>query len=185
MNDATHKRLFIGVPIDDLCQQQIDAVLAPLRINRHLRWTAAHNRHMTLAFLGETADNALQNLLQHFTDAYAHEHATPFELTALTRFPEAQGAILAAVNTPSPALLKLYQATKTLLTQCQVVFEERDYHPHITLARIRSPRQLHARFDQRIALQLQIDHICLYQSVVTQHGREYQVLAQATLAKNS
>jgi len=185
MNNTIHKRLFIGVPMDEHCQQQINAAVLLLRDDKNIRWIAAHNRHLTLTFLGATRDADLLALQKSFAETYTTVIPFDFVLTQLTRFPDVRGHIFAAVNEVSPELLQLYQRTRSLLDRCHIPFEEREYRPHITLGRIRSQRQLHVHFDQRIAFTLHIDRVCLYESVATQDSREYQVLAQIPLAKNN
>lgn len=182
MNNTPHKRLFIGIPVDAVCQQQLDAVLAPWLSRDDIRWTAAHNRHLTLAFLGATADAGLQTLRKYFTDAYTSVHPFRFELNLLARFPDTRGNILAAINSPSAELLQLYQCTRTLLDHCCISFEEREYRPHITVGRIRHPRQQEREFHQAIHIPLHVNRVVLYESVASAEGRQYVALQETVLA---
>lgn len=178
MDDQANHRLFIGVPIDEHCQLQIDHALAPLRTRDDIHWTPKHRRHLTLAFLGETPAIRLASLRQQFTSSFSNQTVFKFTFQQLIRFPDARGRIIAAVNKPSPELLQLYKLTRDLLDSCSIPFEEREYRPHITLGRIRNAKQQDIDLQRLISLQLVIDRVNLYESVVANSGRLYRVLQQ-------
>lgn len=174
------KRLFIGVPLDQTCQGNIDNFLQDIRHQRDdIHWAAGHNRHLTLAFLGETPAEHLSTLQGEFAEAYGEQAAFTFSLTQLSRFPDPQGRIIAVVGAPSDELMLLYEKTRLLLQRCAISFSEREYRPHITLGRIRHARQVKEVFQQPLALMLQVDRVNLYESISTDEGRLYRVLAQA------
>lgn len=168
-------RLFIGIPIDDDCQQQLDTLLLPLQAQwPGLRWQSRDNRHLTLAFLGEVGEEHAQRLLQA-----APLPVVPFELalTAITRFPGAQGRILAATGAATQPLLALHRQLEQWLADCSVTYADqgRPLLPHVTLAR------LPAAFDGtlpllRMVLALQVTWVHLYVSEQVDGRRVYRVL---------
>lgn len=169
------QRLFIGIPMDDACQQQLDALLLPLQqALPGLRWQRRSNRHLTLAFLGEVAAQDAHCLLQ----ALPREIA-PFalSLTALERFPDERGRIFAATADASPALLALHQQVKAVLLQCGITDAEcgRPLRPHITLARL--PAAFHESLSpQAVDVPLQVSCVHLYVSEVVDGRRVYRAL---------
>lgn len=172
---AATQRLFIGIPVDEACQQQLDALLLPWQAPLvGLRWQRRSNRHLTLAFLGEVGASAAQQLLQALPRDVA-----PFSLrvTALARFPDAHGRIFAATADASAPLLALKQQVDAVLAQCGIPCAEqgRLLRPHITLAR------LPASFRQPVPMQavdvlLQVSRIHLYVSEVANGQRVYRAL---------
>lgn len=172
---AATQRLFIGIPVDDDCQQQLDALLLPLQEPlAGLRWQLHSNRHLTLAFLGEVSAQDAQCLLQ----ALPHE-VVPFTLwmTALARFPDVRGKIFAATAEASPLLLALHQQVETVLVQCGITYAEqgRPLRPHITLARV--PASFRTVLPQQtVALPLQVSRVHLYASEVIDGQRVYRML---------
>ena len=172
------KRLFIGIPLDRVCQQHLDESLAILRENRDVRWVSSGNRHLTLAFLGNTTIEVLHQLQKHFANAYPDNNPFIYPLTQMVRFPDAQGHIVAAVNAPSEALMALHQQTLELVSSCGLPVEGRPYRPHVTLGRIQHPRKFLQEIDMKLSLELAVGKVCLYESVPTEQGRLYKVLSE-------
>lgn len=172
---AMANRLFIAIPIDPVCQQQLDALLLPLQAPlASLRWQTRRNRHLTLAFLGQLPAAQAECVLQAMPLAVA-----PFELvlTALERFPTANGRIFAATAPASPPLLALQQQVAAVLAQCGIRCEDKGqpFLPHVTLARLPAACRAEVpRLPVRVPLQVQGAH--LYVSEQVDGQRVYRVL---------
>lgn len=177
MEEHSHKHLFIGIPVDDACQQQIDAVLQTLQKNRSdIRWVAPANRHLTLAFLGDTSAEDSETLLKNFADAYQGTTAFKFSLDTLGRFPNARGRILAASNKPSVALSILQKKTLSLLKRCDIAVEALEFRPHISLGKIQNAKHVSEDFQEPLTLQLHVNCVNLYESTPKDEGRLYNVI---------
>lgn len=135
-------RLFLAIPIDENCQQQMDAQVAARQTRDDaLRWTARSNRHLTLVFLGDVTAPQQQQLL---ANGHHLPRPVPFEIVfdVWQRFPDARGNVLALTPSVENApLMALQQEVARWVESCGVVNPEknRPFRPHITLARIRSP----------------------------------------------
>jgi 2'-5' RNA ligase len=107
--------------------------------------------------------------------------ATPFQIriTGFDTFPRA-GALFAEVD-PSPRLLHLQAQVAERMAGCGFVPESRPYHPHITLARLRSPLRINRSQFVRISgvrHSFRMEAVNLYRSRQTADGSSYDILAQ-------
>lgn len=179
MDESGHKHLFIGIAVDEHCQQQIDRALQTLQQTRDdIRWVTAQNRHLTLAYLGDSSAEKTQTLLQHLDTAYQDIQPFTFSINVLCRFPDPRGRIVAATNAPSVALSSLQKKTLALLQRCDITVETMPFRPHITLGKIQNARHVHEDFRQPLDLSLAVRAVNLYESAPQGEGRVYAVLAQ-------
>lgn len=181
MNEAGFRRLFIGIPLDAACQRQVDDCLQGMKADKDMRWISYRNRHLTLAFLGDTTPAHFHDLQLQFPHAWYGNTVFSFMLNRLARFPDERGHILAAVNEPSEPLLQLHGQALQLVKQCGLAGEGRPFRPYITLGRMRHPGHLSQAFSQPVALQLRVERLCLYESLPTADGRLYKVLSEMVL----
>jgi 2'-5' RNA ligase len=180
MDEQNHKHLFIGIPVDDHCQQQINATLQSLQQSRKdIRWVTPANRHLTLAFLGDISAEDSATLQKNFADAYQGTSVFNFSLDTLGRFPSTRGRILAATNKPSVALSILHNKTLALLRRCNITVEPLEFRPHISLGKIQHAKHVSEDFQQTTALLLKVHCVNLYESRPQDEGRLYNVLQQA------
>ncbi len=168
-------RAFIGIALPGDLNQQLDLDCCDLRQQPNvrkadLRWLQPHNRHMTLAFLGdierEIAEEKWQLLEHHLTNS-----AITINLDQIDHFPDKRSRIIAITSPTNAELTKL---RKELLKLFQLD-GGKPLRPHITLARIPKNRQLPfppISCDRR----LPIDAIHLYKSTLSPCGSEYEIL---------
>lgn len=168
-------RLFVAIALPEPVQQQ----LAQLR--RELagaRWVRPEQLHLTLAFLGEVAEERLEQL----TAALGSIRYQPFALQfdRLGCFPNQRHPRVVWIGLqPNPELQRLAQAVQAAVTACGISLEERPFHPHITLARLKQadPRQLAALLTQQPALpEVAVATFLLFQSRLSVQGAEHRVL---------
>lgn len=176
------QRVFLAVPVARRLQKEINGILAPVRSStRDIRWVAEQNRHLTLAFLGDQPDSVVDALAASMDDAYRRTSRFHAGFSALTRFPDARGNILALVGRADDGLSLLYQLTCELLEQYGLAPEYKIFRPHITVGRIIRPRQVKTRFYEPVNIRLHVDRVTLYQSTLTPAGSVYRVLKETVL----
>lgn len=176
------QRVFIGIPVDDKSQRQINELLEPVRkLRQDIRWEPESNRHLTLAFIGNRPGTEVDNLLQSFSEAYQQENHFNYRLSTLTRFPNPTGRIIALVEDPTGPLDRLFQITTTLLQRNNIELDLKEFRPHITLARIRKAKRVKTNFDQQTDIKLNINKIAFYQSMPGESGSIYTVLKETRL----
>lgn len=175
-------RVFIGIPVDNLAQQQINELLKPIiKSVKGVRWVPEHNWHLTLAFLGNRTDRVIENLVQSMDQAYQHETVFQTGLSSLRRFPEPTGHIIALEFDDDTRLDHLFQVTQAFLVENGLCFNRQQFLPHITLGRIRKALPLNSIPSQQTNIHLQIDRITCFQSTLTQTGSIYLALKETGL----
>ena len=186
-------RAFIAVSIPDDVRDRITAVTGRLRGAGDVRWTPPENFHLTLKFLGNVAPERLEKL-----SAELHEKAkicSSFlvECRGLGAFPrlERPQVIWLGIGEGAPELCALATAVEEAGAAVGFQREQRRFHPHLTLGRVRSPKGL-----ADLAKQLQagastietlgrweVREIQLVRSRLTPQGSIYSVLQHIALAE--
>jgi 2'-5' RNA ligase len=140
-------RLFIAIGATEM-NFDPKKELKKLRMNLNrkeleYRWVPQENYHITLNFLGEMADEQI-DVLKKMLDEVSHHHAFfHLKLHGLGVFPSVkEGRVVWMGVQNSLALRALQEDCETRLLDLGFQIEVRPYVPHLTLARLRSPRQL-------------------------------------------
>ena len=191
-------RLFIAALISEEVREALVQARAALQRavpDRALRWVAPENYHITLLFLGEQPEERVPHIVQAM--AAARRGVPPLEVSVrgLGVFP----------NWNRPQVLWAgAQRGAAELTQIATALEKsllptpsgKPFHPHITLARLKTPchdadglkkrlfdatqRLLPADFGA-----FELRAISLMHSTLTPDGAIYTELAQVELTENS
>jgi 2'-5' RNA ligase len=135
-------RLFVALevpepPRRDL-RRRVDAVRDRLP---GARWVDLDAVHLTLLFLGETAEADVPALAAGLRQAFAHCPPLDLRLGSGGTFPPGRPARVAWVGVEAPEALQTLQEEITRAAVETLGFEpeERAYHPHVTLARCPAP----------------------------------------------
>ncbi|MBN1196426.1 MAG: RNA 2',3'-cyclic phosphodiesterase [Candidatus Aminicenantes bacterium] len=181
-------RVFIGIKPEGEFLNRLEAAVAPLRREFHsLKWVPSRNRHLTLRFLGEITDKVL-NALCGRLDAFPPRLA-PFsiQIDRLGAFSGRSGlrVVWAGIQI-CPPLEKLRHWLEKQLSNAGLAAEDRPFHAHITLARIRNPlaattlqQKLHqARLPE---LTFRVASVNVFQSHLSAHGPCYSILKEVSL----
>ncbi|WP_237068272.1 RNA 2',3'-cyclic phosphodiesterase [Microbulbifer guangxiensis] len=178
-------RLFIGVRPTADTQVFLDGLVNHCRqqlgqsAERAIRWTSHANRHLTLAFLGETPAELLPALEAGIVDIADRARACEARVVSLQPFPRNRSRLLAAELLPNPELDTLHRLCRELMIQLGLEPESATYRPHFTLGRNRRgfSRLPPLELDRIVTL----DNIVLYQSRMTPGGSQYHPLLEAEL----
>lgn len=176
-------RLFIAIELPE----EVKRILWRLRIDiPGARWVAQEQLHLTLSFLGELEETAIQRL----TGALSGIHAPGFELrfAGTGCFPNPrQPRVLWVGLEPEPLLNSLAALVRKAVLSCDIPQEERPFSAHITLARLKLPasREVAAFLDQPQKQKLpkvRVGEFILFQSRLTPQGAIHTALMRFQLA---
>lgn len=172
-------RLFVAIDTPQHVKDSLTALHDP-EIHG-ARWVKPHTMHLTLRFIGEVDADGLARYRQ----ALARVQGTPFEMgvRGVGRFPpsaeKAPRVLWAGIDAPD-ALYTLQAAVSAALEGAGLGKEaHRDYHPHLTLARLKVRRpadkveaflQHHADFEID---PFPVTEFVLYESELTPQGAVY------------
>lgn len=176
-------RCFLALPVPD----DVRACLAGLqrRLRAELpgaRWVRAEDLHLTLRFYGELEPERAARLAEALGPALAG--AAPFELVlqGLGGFPSRQRArvVWVGVAEGGRQLLELFRRAEAAAGQVGLAPEERPFHPHVTLARLREPRSLPPAPEEPWGRWVASD-VVLYRSTLTPAGPIYTPMRHVSL----
>ena len=130
-------RLFVALDLPDSILQTLEALLARLEPTARVHWSTVANLHITTKFIGEFPEERLQDLKQAL-QSISRTNPIPIRVEGLGWFPNphAPRVFWAGVR-GGDALQKLAHETNQALARLGVPEETRDFHPHLTLARIK------------------------------------------------
>jgi RNA 2',3'-cyclic 3'-phosphodiesterase len=134
-------RLFIAVVIAPDVRQKLAAAQKALPIaGLNLKWVKPENLHLTLAFLGDTDPERVAPVKALLDEVAGAVTPFAFDVTGLGYFgnrrdPRVVWAGLAGDLVP---LKKLQTRLSNELKALGFVLDERDFKPHLTLARIKA-----------------------------------------------
>lgn len=175
--EAESPRLFVGIEPDKATQKYLDAIAVHCRqlpLPRKVRWLSHSNRHLTLAFLGETPAAQVQAIEERLTSIAAAFPVIHASAVGTLPFPKPRSRLLATELLPNPELDALHQACRQLMIDFGMRPESATYRPHFTIARARNG---FARFPpQPSAHVCRLDNLVLYQSLMAPGGSQYAQL---------
>ncbi len=138
-------RLFIAVETPQEVRDQVLRIQNDLReANADVRWESREKLHATLKFLGATPEDRAGSILESM-ETVARNHARcEIQYAGLGCFPtlRAPRVVWIGIEDRTGALRSLYQSLEESLEQLGFERETRAFHPHLTLGRVKGPRNL-------------------------------------------
>lgn len=139
-------RVFLAIelpaPVRRKLIEHIDR-LRDLIPDAHASWLRDDNLHLTLKFLGDIPVKSLETVAQ--AAQRAASTVSPFEVlvSGCGVFPpRGQSRVLwVGIQDASGHLASLHSALEDECAKASLQREEREFHPHLTIARIRKPHQ--------------------------------------------
>lgn len=170
-------RLFIGIPLASEVTRQLAAYTEALKKpGDDLRWAAAESWHIKLQFLGSTTVEQYACV----DAALGKIHARHFDVHLEgTGFFDRAGIFYVDVP-PTAELTALQQKVLAATQPCGFEPEDRNYHPHITLARNKGRLQGLSRLKPHAGAAAMFasfvaQEFLLYESELGPGGARYQV----------
>lgn len=179
-------RLFVAVTPPSYALAEIDAASAPLQAlpeSEHLRWTGSGTRHLTLVFLGEVEERRLPELTERLGRLPRHHHAPELCFSGAGRFGDR--VLWVRVQGERTELRHLAGAALAAAKRTGISVEERDYKPHLTLARTSNGVDLRPFVNPLRGFEgtpWLADHVALMRSHLGRGPARYEELASWTLA---
>ena len=181
-------RLFVALDLPQETRASIEELVTKLKkICRGPRWVRLEGVHIALKFIGEVPDDRAEAIRAALNEIRGLD---PVEMrfAGLGFFPnEKRPRVFWAGIEAGPALAALAAAVEAKLEPKGIPRETREFHPHITLARIDSMEGVNAlraavenaskEFGRSVAREFY-----LYRSVLKRGGAEYTRLSAYSFA---
>jgi 2'-5' RNA ligase len=127
-------RLFVAVWPPPGAVDELGRALAEVRTAAPpLRWTIPEQWHLTLAFLGEVADDRRPELERRLARVAARHHPVDVRLSGAGQF--GNRVLVVKLRGDIPAMKRLAVSAGAAARRAGIAVPDRPYRPHLTLAR--------------------------------------------------
>lgn len=147
-------RLFFAIETPDIVKSQILSFIQKIQGNfpdLDAKWVVSQNLHVTLAFLGDTLEENLANVKNAAAQAAQKQPSWTIELEGLGAFPSPSftRVLWIGLRRGDEEVKTLYENLSQNLLQTQINFDqEKDFHSHLTIARLRQPPRHRQEFQK-------------------------------------
>jgi len=187
-------RAFIAIELPASFRQELRDLQARLQAGNPppAKWVDPEGTHLTLAFLGNVGAGQISVITQAMSAAAGTVPPFILKMGHLGAFPNANRARVLWVGLEGDLvrLLELKTNLNAALEPLGFIPEERDFTPHLTLARLRdrvSPvegerlAKLISETSPKTSVEMNVTHLNLMRSFLSREGATYKCLAQAPL----
>lgn len=183
------KRTFIAVPVPISTDftNKIDALKSELSREK-IRWVKSFQMHITLAFLGDTSEDNVRTVADELPDYL--KTCNPFfcDFTGLGVFPKpARPRVLWVGAGSSENWVGLKSSVDRMLKDLEVCYDQKKFHPHLTLGRIKFMRHLNLlksllqKYETYTFQSVSISEVHYYESTLKPEGANYNLIKKIKL----
>ena len=155
-----------------------------------VRWVAIPSIHLTLKFLGEVNPEIVPELTKSIDNAVKAKAGFELCLHGLGCFPNQRNprVIWCGIEGDTERLSEMHQTVEAVCATFGFAPENRQYHPHLTLGRVKGKRNLQPLLDcikigSDLECKFKADHFNLYKSTLRPQGAVYTVLKTIVLSE--
>ncbi|MBN1264553.1 MAG: RNA 2',3'-cyclic phosphodiesterase [Anaerolineales bacterium] len=190
-------RTFIALEISQDTRNKLLNIIGTLQemeTSRSIRWVDPEKIHLTIKFLGDIQPGRIVDIVSALDEISVKIEPFQFALQGLGCFPNPRNARVLWVGLglkESGSLYQLHTYVEKALEKAGYPAENKPYHPHLTLARIKNPlgtEKITAMLDrfQSFKTEESISRIVFMQSELKPSGSVYTPLHFSVLdGKNS
>lgn len=191
-------RAFVAVELPESVKAQLDGVIDHLERAqlRGLRLARLQGVHLTLRFLGSVPATRVDSIVDAITLVSAAQAPFTVTLDGVGTFPDrgAPRVLWVGIGGDLPAMRELHRRLDAALGLLGYEPEDREFSPHLTVARIRPGTPSAERASAAEALHsaplesglvFEADSIALVRSILRPDGAEYRPLARMSLGRDS
>lgn len=182
-------RTFIAIELPKEIKEALAKLQGQLKASSaDVKWVEPENIHLTLKFLGERDDKRVEKIKEILGEVAKEKKAFPLCLKGLGAFPKLEFPRVVWVGTDKGETEAKVIAAELEEKICRLGIpkEERPFSGHITLGRVRSPKNKEQLIQaiKNLAFDCQefmVKEIVLLKSTLTSQGPIYEPLQKATL----
>ena len=188
-------RTFIAVDVSPAVLRRAADLIERLRASdAPVKWVDVSKMHLTLKFLGDVAEADLPAVCDAVTQVATTLEPFDISLAGAGAFPDQRRprTVWIGIDRGTDALCRLQTAVDRSLRKIGFPKEQRRFHPHLTIGRIRQSGTAASLLGDRIreleqfdAAGATIDNVVVFASHLAKAGPTYQVLSRAPLGAGS
>jgi 2'-5' RNA ligase len=185
-------RTFVAVEMSPAVVRRAADLAERLQVDDvRVKWVDPANMHVTLKFLGDVPQADIAGVCEAVAQAAAAQAAFEVSLVGAGAFPDLRrpGTVWIGVDQGNQALCTLQAAVDKSLKKLGFPKERRQFHPHLTIGRVRQVGPAASRLGERIrehadfdAGRARIERVVVFASFLDRSGPTYQLLGQGPLA---
>ncbi len=185
INGAWGMRCFIAIELPESVRSNLEGLSARLRRSGvRASWVRPENMHVTLRFLGEICEERVGEVVRLLEASYANTPPFRFTLQGTGAFPNMKTpSVIWAGIRPNEAILEVQRIAEDVAQRVGCSKEKNRFHPHVTLARIKDPRNA-SGWQRYLAAEKDweggevcVEQVAVFQSELTPRGPIYTRLA--------
>ncbi|MBM2846335.1 MAG: 2'-5' ligase [Bacteroidetes bacterium] len=183
-------RLFIAIETPPPMATQIGTIRDRLKASdADVKWEPNEKLHATIKFLGDTDDQLLPEIVSYLRGVC--QKFAPFQIRykGVGCFPNSRTprVIWVGMDEPGGNLDLLHHEIDSELVALGFKREEKRFHPHVTLGRVKSNKKIHSllRMMESTTFESQpvtVQEIALIQSELKASGSVYTILKSISLS---
>ncbi len=143
-----------------------------------VRWVVPQQQHITLKFLGSSNIDQLDTLITRLEQGFSGCKMFDSMTGCFRFFPNGRKSRILALDMHSGQELKRLAAIcEYAALQSGFQPERRNFYPHVTLGRFKSPRYVnHSQFFNLPSFRMTVAEVVLFQSEPSSDGKKYKAL---------
>jgi 2'-5' RNA ligase len=184
-------RTFIAIDLDPALKEKVGLLVQKLsRGNPNVKWITPEAMHLTLKFLGETSESQVEEVKAVLGTVAGRHHPFELGLKGTGTFPAGSRhpRVLWAGFEEREELQALQADLEQELAGKGFSQEDRPFHPHLTLGRVKFHRDIQKTLQELEAWQdfefgyMGAKTLTFFESTLTLEGARYTVLGEYPLA---
>lgn len=184
------KRLFLAIATHDGLENIVAPIIKKLRINADqreldIRWTHSSNFHVTLVFLGNVDESRIPEIEKTVETIAINTAPFDLKISGMGAFPDPFSSRVLWFGVQNSKYLRFLQGELSeQLRAARFPSEDREYSPHLTIARLRNPtktKDMTSPFVRKTIAKIPVTEIILYESVGAPPFRTYKDLKRFSL----
>lgn len=148
-----------------------------------VKWVERENLHITCKFLGEINEKQLEELISKLQEKLNKGEKVRISITNFGCFPNFRNprVLWLGVQGEVDRLQKIWATLEEISKNLKIGEREKDYVPHVTLGRVKSPISLDKDWIKYSSKEFEITHLTVFQSTLTPSGPIYKSIAKIGL----
>jgi 2'-5' RNA ligase len=175
------KRTFIAVPISEETKNLLNTIRSEIpNLRMDVKLAKPKNSHITLKFLGDTEKELIPNIIENISETIREVREFEFICEGIGVFPNPSRprVLWIGISEGADRISNLSSKIETSLTKLGFSKESREFHPHITVGRVRRNKRFVKELDQFLSFSFSpivnnVDKIVYLESKLTKEGPIY------------
>lgn len=185
-------RCFIAIDITVQTRNELGELIGILKeCNGDIKWIIPENVHVTLKFLGDTAEDMLPKISASLLAVISSYKPFSIKIHGTGVFPNGKNPRVIWVGLEDSEMLKSLKGDiENAMSAFGYQKEDKEFRPHLTIGRVRSRRGMISvineldNFKERDFGELRVDRIKFMKSELRPKGAEYTCLFDLAFESN-